>query len=88
MVTITRIHSDCVGSEVCEKLAELCKRRADQEKIGRKDEALDKKIEKALLFVFALGEWGFEGDFYVEGADNNCVTPSMVNSILNESNKL
>lgn len=88
MVTITKIHSDYVGSEVCGKLVELCKRRADQEKIGRKDETLDKKIEQALLFVFALGEWGFEGDFYVAGADNNCITPSMVNSILNESNKL
>ncbi len=89
MITVTKIEGDNTSQEVCTKLVELAHRRSKNARVGKKTTAKEQaKLEWALLYVFAMGDWTTDGEFYVAGTKTNCITPSMVHGILNETKKL
>lgn len=81
MLTLTKIESDSIGEQATKKLVDLTYKRFLQERVGIDDLKLDKKIEEALLYVFALGDWTPDFNFYVEGTQTNCLTQSMIFNI-------
>lgn len=88
MLTITKIQSDSIGKEATDKLLKLTYKRFVQECFGQEDFQLNRKIEDALLYVFALSEWTPSFDFYVEGTQTNCLTQSIILNIKNKINGL